>query len=163
VKSLFSFPNPANDTSARIVAAGVVIMSALFLATGNGWVLVPLTYGFIARVLTGPTLSPLGQLSVKVITPRIKADHKFVPGPPKRFAQAMGTAFTATASVLYSSGNVGAAKVVIAMLIVAAGLEAFVGLCLGCKIFAVLMRIGFVPESVCAECNDISLRIQQAK
>lgn len=137
-------------------------MSALFLITGSGWVLVPLTYGFIARVLTGPTLSPLGQLSVKVITPRIKADHKFVPGPPKRFAQAIGTAFTVTASVLHSSGNVGAARIVIAMLIVAAGLEAFIGLCLGCKIFAVLMKVGLVPESVCAECNDISLRIQRA-
>lgn len=137
-------------------------MSALFLATGNGWVLVPLTYGFVARVLTGPTLSPLGQVAVKVITPRIKIQHKLVPGPPKRFAQAMGTAFTVTASVLFASGSIGAAKVVIAMLIVAAGLEAFVGLCLGCKIFALLMKVGLIPESVCAECNDISLRIQQA-
>lgn len=137
-------------------------MSAIFLVTGNGWILVPLTYGFIARVLTGPTLSPLGQLAVRVITPRIDIQHKLVPGPPKRFAQAMGTGFTVTASILFAAGNVGAAKIVIAMLIVAAGLEAFIGLCLGCKIFAVLMKIGVVPESVCAECNDISLRIQKA-
>ena len=45
------------------------------------------------------------------------------------------------------------------MLLVAASLEAFVGLCLGCKAFALLMRVGIVPESVCEECNDISARL----
>ena len=63
---LFSFPNPVNETSARIVAGGAVVMGTLFAATGNGWVLAVLTYGFIARVLTGPTLSPLGRLSTQV-------------------------------------------------------------------------------------------------
>jgi hypothetical protein len=160
VSKLFSFPNPANDTSARIVAAGVVTMAVVFIITGNGWMLVPLTYGFAARVASGPTLSPLGQLSVRVITPLIKVQHKMVPGPPKRFAQTVGLAFTATASVLYLVDNLGAARIVMAMLVVAASLEAFLGYCLGCKMFAILMRFGLIPEEVCAECNDISLRIR---
>ncbi len=160
MSKLFSFPNPANDTSARIVAAGVVTMAVVFIITGNGWVLVPLTYGFAARVASGPTLSPLGQLSVRVITPLIKVQHKMVPGPPKRFAQTVGLAFTATASVLYLVDNFGAARIVMAMLVVAASLEAFLGYCLGCKMFAILMRFGLIPEEVCAECNDISLRIR---
>ncbi len=160
MSKLFSFPNPANDTSARIVAAGVVTMAVVFIITGNGWVLVPLTYGFAARVASGPTLSPLGQLSVRVITPLIKVQHKMVPGPPKRFAQTVGLAFTATASVLYLVDNLGAARIVMAMLVVAASLEAFLGYCLGCKMFAILMRFGLIPEEVCAECNDISLRIR---
>jgi hypothetical protein len=160
VSKLFSFPNPANDTSARIVATGVVCMAIAFVITGNGWLLLPLTYGFAARVATGPTLSPLGQLSVRVITPLIKVQHKMVPGPPKRFAQTIGLVFTATASALYLSHNVGAARIVIAMLTVAASLEAFLGDCLGCKMFAILMRLGLIPEEVCAECNDISLRLR---
>lgn len=160
MSKLFSFPNPANDTSARIVAGGVVAMSVIFLITGSGWVLIPLTYGFIARVLTGPKLSPLGQLAVKVITPRIKVNHKLVAGPPKRFAQGVGTVFTVTASVLYLIDNLTASRIVIAMLIGAASLESFFGYCLGCKMFAILMRLGVIPESVCAECNDISLRLR---
>ena len=160
MSKLFSFPNPANDTSARIVAAGVVTMAVVFIITGNGWLLVPLTYGFAARVASGPTLSPLGQLSVRVITPLIKVQHKLVPGPPKRFAQTVGLVFTATASVLYLVDNLGAARIVMAMLVVAASLEAFLGYCLGCKMFAILMRFGLIPEEVCAECNDISLRIR---
>lgn len=156
---IFGFPNPVNETSARIVATGAVAMSILFLVTQSGWVLVPLTYGFVARVLTGPVLSPLGRLATQVITPRINRPHRFVAGPPKRFAQGIGAAFTVTASVLWVLELPVAATVVIAMLTVAASLEAFLGFCLGCVIFGQLMRWNLIPESVCAECNDISARL----
>lgn len=134
-------------------------MSLAFVITGNGVILIPLTYGFIARVLTGPTLSPLGQLAVRVITPRIHVQHKLVPGPPKRFAQAVGVLFTVTASILYINDATTASRIVIAMLMGAASLEAFLGFCLGCWMFAKLMKVGLIPESVCVECNDISARI----
>jgi hypothetical protein len=157
--ALFSFPNPVNDVSARTVATGVVVMALLVAGLGWGWVLIPLTYGFLARVLTGPTLSPLGQFAVRVVAPRLPQYEKLVPGPPKRFAQGIGVVFTLTASLLWLSGSTGAARIVIALLTVAATLEAALGFCLGCKVFAVLMRAGIVPESVCEECNDISLRL----
>ena len=157
MSGLFEFPNPVNDKAARTVATGVVVMGLLFALTGWGWVLIPLTYGFWARVLTGPTLSPLGQLATRVVAPRLGAPVE-VPGPPKRFAQGIGVAFTTTASITYLAGSSGAARITIACLVVAASLEAFVGLCLGCKAFAVLMRLGVIPESVCAECGDLTKR-----
>ncbi len=160
MSGLFSFPNPVNETSARIVAGGAVAMSVAFVLTGNGWVLAALTYGFIARVLSGPTLSPLGRLATQALTPRIRAQHRFVPGPPKRFAQGIGAAMSSAASVLYVQDAVTAARVVIAGLAIAAFLEAAFALCLGCKIFSVLMRIGVIPASVCEECNDISSRLR---
>jgi hypothetical protein len=52
-----------------------------------------------------------------------------------------------------------AASVVIAMLTVAASLEAFLGFCLGCVIFGQLMRWNLIPESVCEDCNDITRRL----
>jgi hypothetical protein len=158
VKSFFSFPHPVNETSARIVAGGVVAMSVLFLVTQSGWVLVPLTYGFFARVLTGPTMSPLGRIATQVVTPRLKGNHKFVPGPPKRFAQGVGLLFSGAASLLWATGNLGAAQVVIAALVVAAGLESFFAICLGCIMFGVLMRMGVIPEDICEECSNIHLR-----
>jgi hypothetical protein len=154
----FSFPNPVNDVAARTVATGVVVMGLLVAGLGWGWVLVPLTYGFVARVLAGPRISPLGQLAVKVVAPRLPQFEKLVPGPPKRFAQGIGVAFSVTASALWLLGAPGAARVVIAVLVVAASLEAFLGFCLGCKVFGVLMRLGVIPDDVCAECNDLSLR-----
>lgn len=154
----FSFPNPVNDVAARTVATGVVVMGLLVAGLGWGWVLVPLTYGFVARVLAGPRISPLGQIAVRVVAPRLPQYEKLVPGPPKRFAQAIGVTFTVTASALWLAGAPGAARIVIAMLVVAASLEAALGFCLGCRIFALLMRAGIIPDDVCAECNDLSLR-----
>ncbi len=156
---LFSFPNPVNDVAARTVATGVVIMALAVAGLGWGWVLIPLTYGFWARVLTGPTLSPLGQIATRVVAPRLRDHERLVPGPPKRFAQAIGVAFSTTASVLWLTGSTGASRVVAGMLAGAAFLEAAFGLCLGCKAFAVLMRIGLVPERVCEDCADLSRRI----
>jgi hypothetical protein len=51
---------------------------------------------------------------------------------------------------------------VLGLLVVAAGLESVLGLCLGCRVFALLMGLGLVPEQVCAECADISGRLARA-
>ncbi|MEY2424132.1 MAG: hypothetical protein QOI95_4199 [Acidimicrobiaceae bacterium] len=153
---LFSFPNPVNEISARLVAAGVLLMAITALAFDQRWLLIPLTYGFWARVLTGPKLSPLGQIVTRVITPRLDIEPRLVAGPPKRFAQGIGALFTTTALTLtFVFDAWGAAKIALTLLIAAAFLEAAVGLCLGCKVFAVLMRVGAVPPEVCERCNNI--------
>lgn len=153
---MFSFPDPVNEMSARLVAAGVVLMGLATIAFDAKWILIPLAYGFVARVLTGPTLSPLGQLVTRVVTPRLDVEPKYVPGPPKRFAQGIGVAFSLTALVLaFAFDDFGAAKVVLAMLVVAATLESVFALCLGCKAFALLMRVGIIPAEVCERCNNI--------
>lgn len=155
-RKLFRFPDPVNETSARLVATGVVLMTAAFVATGWGWLLVVIAYGFVARVLTGPTLSPLGQLVTKVITPRLGIAERPVAGPPKRFAQGIGAVLSVTAAVLaIGFGEQAAANVLLAALVAAATLESVFGYCLGCKIFALLMKAGIVPEEVCERCNDI--------
>jgi len=155
---LFSFPNPVNEVAARLVAAGVVAMTVAVLA-GLHWVLVPLALGFIARVLTGPTLSPLGTLVTKVVVPRLPIEARPVPGPPKRFAQGIGAVLSTAALISWAAGNVALALVLTAMITVAASLEAFAGFCLGCVIFGFLMRRGVIPETVCEDCADISRRI----
>jgi hypothetical protein len=158
MESLFAFPNPVNEVSARLVAAGVVVMTALVLAFGQHWLLIPLAYGFVARVLTGPTLSPLGQLVTRGITPRLHR-NKPVPGPPKRFAQGIGATLTVGAAIAhFAFGWTTAADVLVAMVLVAAALESVFAYCVGCKLFAVLMRTGVIPEDVCEECNDIWAR-----
>ncbi|MGI9120056.1 MAG: DUF4395 domain-containing protein [Acidimicrobiales bacterium] len=153
---LFSFPDPVDEVSARLVAAGVVAMAVAGIVLDQRWLTVVLAYGFLARVLTGPKLSPLGLLVTKVITPRLGVEPRLVPGPPKRFAQAIGLAFSAAALVLtFGFGQWGTAQVVLGLLAGAAFLEAAFGLCLGCKVFALLMRIGVIPPEVCERCNDI--------
>jgi hypothetical protein len=53
--------------------------------------------------------------------------------------------------------------VLLVLFIPAAGLESIFGYCLGCKAFALLMRIGLIPEGVCLECADISRRLGVAQ
>ena len=151
--TLFSFPDPVNEVSARLVAGGVVLMTAAILVFDLRWATALLAYGFVARVLTGPKLSPLGLLVTKVVTPRLRFEPVLVPGPPKRFAQGIGATFSVTAAVLALGFDAwAAAQVVLGLLAVAASLEAFLNFCLGCKVFAVLMRTGVIPESVCERC-----------
>lgn len=157
VRELFKFPDPVNEVSARLVAAGVVLIAIVLLATGWHWIVLVLAYGFAARVLTGPTLSPLGQLVTRVITPALPVEPKYVPGPPKRFAQGIGAALTVSAAILtYGFDAFGVAEVLVAMVLIAATLESVFAYCLGCKIFNVLMRTGVIPEAVCERCNDIT-------
>jgi hypothetical protein len=152
---MIGFPNPVNEKAARVVAAGVVVMAVTAIALELEWMLVVIALGFVARVLTGPKLSPLGQLATKVVAPRL-GEPKYVPGPPKRFAQAIGLA-TSTAAVLlyFAAGAHTAAWVVTGVLVAAATLESVFALCLGCQIFAVLMRVGLIPEATCERCANI--------
>src|SRR5437660_5088698 len=122
MRSLFSFPNPVNEKAARVVAGAVLVTVIVTLATGFYWLLLPLAYGFWARVLTGPTLSPLGWVAQNVIAPRL-GPRKPVPGPPKRFAQAMGAVMSTLALVLAFAVSHQAADGVLIAFVPAAALE----------------------------------------
>lgn len=152
--ALFSFPDPVNETSARVVAAGVVTMAVVFLIVREGWLLVPLVYGFAARVLTGPTLSPLGQFATRIVTPRLAGPHRSVPGPPKRFAQGVGLAFSAGAALAWWLGAPAVAIVLIAGLAAAATAEAAFAVCLGCIVHQRVFG--------CADCEDVSDRLAES-
>jgi hypothetical protein len=158
---VLSFPRVINEKAARTVAAVVALTGAIALATAAHWLLVPLAYGFWARVLAGPRFSPLAQFATKVVAPRLGPPRE-VAGPPKRFAQGMGAAMTTLGVVALALGWTAATTVLLAMLVAAATLEAAFGLCIGCKVFAGLMRAGVIPETVCVECADISGRLQRA-
>jgi hypothetical protein len=155
---VFSFPNPVNEKAARVVAGVVAIIALVALATSAYWLLVPLAYGFWARVLTGPTLSPLGRFATEVAAPRLGPPH-YVAGPPKRFAQGIGAAITTTAAVLaLGLGATTAADALLAAMVLAAALESIFAFCIGCRIFGLLMRAGVVPADVCAQCLNLDRR-----
>jgi hypothetical protein len=152
-----------NEIAARVVAGGVVLLSGgtilLAVTLGHGWLWLTalIAYGFVARVLTGPKLSPLGLFATRVAAPRI-GHEKFVPGPPKRFAQAIGAVVTLTATACVAAGADTAAFALLGLMVFFATLESVFALCVGCKIFAGLMRLGVIPEQTCAACADVSLR-----
>ncbi len=160
--ALFSFPDPVNEVSARLVAGGVVLLSAATIALNQPWLTALIAYGFLARVASGPTLSPLGQLVTRVIVPRLPVPARPVPGPPKRFAQAIGATVSVAAAVLaLVLGLSTAAYALLGALIAAATLESVFGVCLGCEMFALLMRVGAIPPEVCERCANIAAELRE--
>ena len=157
LRDAFGFPAVVNEKAARAVAAMVVLVTAVALATGWLWLSAVLAVGFALRVASGPRFDPFGQLATKVLAPRLGA-ARMVSGAPKRFAQGVGLAFTTAATVAWVLGTPVVAVGLLAVLLVFASLEAFVGFCAGCFVFGQLMRVGLVSDDTCVECADITLR-----
>ncbi len=126
------------------------------------WLTAPLALGFIARVLTGPKLSPLGQLATRVVAPRL-GTPRLLAGPPKRFAQGVGTAVTTAAVAALGLGDPGATQILLGLMIAAAGLESIFAFCIGCGIFGGLMRLGVIPDETCEACNDVSFAVPETQ
>lgn len=162
----FSFPDPVNEVAARVVAGLVVATTVAIVALGatvlpqSGWALWAVAAGFALRVGWGPRYSPFGLLATRVVAPRLAAP-RLVPGPPKRFAQAIGLVVTGAAAAAFAFGAPVVAWVLAGVIVLAASAEAFGGLCLGCWIFARLMAAGVIPASVCEACADVTARMRE--
>ena len=158
MSDLFSFPHPVNEYAARLVAAMVLLLILMIFLTNQTILLWVLFYGFSARVLTGPTLSPMGLMATKIIIPAFGNPSKPVSGPPKRFAQLIGflfTLFAIIAEFVFRSTNI--AYLLISVIGIFAALESILGFCAGCYVFAHLMKYGLIPESTCEKCNNINI------
>jgi len=157
LREVFSFPHPANEYAARMVAGMVVALSLAIVVLDLPWLMFFLAYGFLARALTGPTLSPMGLLATRIFAPLFHL-YRPVAGPPKRFAQTVGLGFATTALILYYVFELMiATKVVLGILVFFAAMEAFAGFCTGCFVFGYIMRWGLIPQDVCDKCNNLAL------
>ena len=123
---MIGFPRTINEKAARTVAGVVAVTGLVALLVPAHWLVIPLAYGFWARVLTGPRLSPLAALASRVIAPRL-GEPREVPGPPKRFAQGMGAAITTAAVVALLAGAGTVVSVLLVLLVAAATLESAFG------------------------------------
>ena len=158
MRGLFSFPHPVNEYAARLVAGMVIVLILTILFTNQSVLLWVLLYGFTARVLAGPTLSPMGLIATKIIVPVLGNPNKPVAGPPKRFAQLIGFLLSLLAIIaefVFSSTNI--AYLLISVIGIFAALESILGFCAGCYVFAILMKYGLIPESTCEKCNNINI------
>ena len=160
----FRFPRTVDDVTVRVIAAEVLVVAAVALATRQPWLYALLAADFTLRAAFGPVLSPLARLAAVGLRPRVPAAPRPTPGPPKRFAASIGAVLTVLATLAFSGLDwtvagwvAGAAMVVFPLL------EAGFGICAGCIAFSLLMRLGVIPRSVCEECADITLRLSAAR
>ena len=152
-----TFPHPVNEYAARIVAFFVLILTASIILTDNYLLLFFLLYGFIARTIAGPTLSPMGLLATKVFIPLFNNKTKLVAGPPKQFAQSIGLIFALLSIISYFVLTLPLiTNILLIILMFFAGLESIIGFCSGCFMFKYLMKFGLVSQKVCDRCNNFS-------
>jgi len=163
VREFFSFPDPVNEKAVRVTAAGVALLALSAVVLQRPEPLILLAYGFVARTAAGPRLSPLALFSTRVVAPRL-APPRPVPGPPKRFAQALGATVSVLTLVLYYALSWHVAAFVLAgMMVVLATLESALRICVGCMIHAWLVRKDVVQGAECAACADVSLLARSAR
>ncbi len=157
--SVLEFPDTVDERSARLVAGGVVTISLVALLGDQHWLFFALAAGFLLRVASGPRFSPLALIVTRHITPRLPGPARPTAGAPKRFAQGIGATLAVAAVVSeFVVGATGVSVVLISMIVVAASAEAVLGFCLGCRIYAVLIRVGVVEDTACEDCADLSRR-----
>ena len=153
------FPRVVDDVTVRLIAAVVLVLAMVALALHQWWIYALLAVDFTLRVAFGPQASPIALVVQRLARPRVTAAKRPTAGPPKRFAAGIGAALTVVAAVLWALDVAAPVVVTIgAIMVVFPALEAIMGICVGCKVFAVLMKLGLVPKEICLECADISLR-----
>lgn len=128
-----------NDKVVRLVAGQVVIVSAIFIVAPQWWLFLALAADFLLRALGYRTYSPLATIA-RTVSNALKLAPQPVNAAPKQFAAKIGVGFALTAAVLAFLGLTLPAQLVAAGLLGAASLEAFLGYCVGCKIYSLLPR-----------------------
>jgi hypothetical protein len=168
----FGYPAVVDEVSVRLVAAVVLVIATVAAVGGLWWLYAALALDFVLRAAYGPRRSPIAQLVVRWLRPRVALPSRPTAGPPKRFAAGIGAGCTlsaAMAGAIAANSPSGSAPVATAILlaigvvmVVFPALEAFAGRCVGCLIFARLIRWGAVSESTCLECADLTRRAAAA-
>ena len=163
--SISRFPAVVDEVTVRLIAAVVLAVGIIALGTEQWWLYAVLAIDFSLRAVVGPSASPVARLVQRWIRPAVSAPKRPTSGTPKRFAAALGAVMTLAATALWvaslatgSSGALVAVAVIGAIMVLFPALEAVLGICVGCWLFGLLMRVGLVPEEVCLDCADITKR-----
>jgi hypothetical protein len=98
---------------------------------------------FAVAAFVSLTASPWAIVYARLVRPRLEPPSELEDARPPRFAQLVGLGFTTVALVALLAGATTVALVATAFALVAALLNAAVGLCLGCEMYLALRR--FTP------------------
>lgn len=158
MREILRYPNPVNEVSVRLTAGVMAVLSWIAVFSQSTLLIGVIAATFLLRVASGPRVDPVSWTVNRFVTPNLNLKPQPTPGPPKRFAQLIGAVFTVSAFALALAGASFGAVALMAVVAVFATLESTLGFCAGCQVFALLMRVGIIPESVCVECADLSLR-----
>jgi len=125
----------------RFAAGVTTVLLALTLILNSAWPLAVQTVVFAISVVFGVQASPYGQLFKRLIRPRLDPPKELEDAAPPRFAQLVGLVFAVAGLIGYLTGVTLLGVVATGFALVAAFVNAAVGLCLGCEAYLLIHRI----------------------
>jgi Domain of unknown function (DUF4395) len=102
---------------------------------------------FAITAWRGPRDSPYGFLFRKLVAPRLGPVTEREPVPPLKFAQLVGFVFAVTGVIGFAAGFPLLGAVATAFALFAAFLNAAFGICLGCQMYPLVVRLRRAPAA----------------
>jgi hypothetical protein len=127
-----------------VSAAITTVVLALVLITPSPvsiTLLIAQTVVFAVGALVSLKASPYSIAFARLVRPRIGPPAELEDSRPPRFAQAVGLAFAALALTGFGLGAPAVGFIAVAFALVAALLNASIGLCLGCEMYLAWHRL----------------------
>lgn len=125
-------------TTTVLVAA---LLASAVSSAAAGALLAAQAAVFAAGALRGPRQQPYGRIFARWIAPRLGPVTDREPVPPLRFAQAVGLIFALFGVAGFAFGAPLVGVVATAFALAAAFLNAAFGICLGCQIYPLAVRL----------------------
>jgi Ca2+/Na+ antiporter len=131
-------------TTAVLVAT---LLAAAFSASAAAIVLTAQAVVFAIGALRGPRQHPYGLLFQRLVAPRLGPVTEREPAAPLKFAQLVGLVFAAIGAVGFAIGSSALGITATAFALFAAFLNAAFGICLGCQLYPLLVRLRRTPAT----------------
>ncbi|WAJ44627.1 DUF4395 domain-containing protein [Mycobacterium sp. Aquia_216] len=96
---------------------------------------------FAIGALGGPRRHPYGRVFATLVAPRLGPVKEREPVPPLKFAQLVGLIFAIVGTAAFAVGAPLVGVIATAFALVAAFLNAAFGICLGCQLYPLVVRL----------------------
>ena len=137
-------PTQVDPRSMRVAAAITTVVLALVLVTPSPVaiaLLIAQTAVFAIGALVSLKASPYSIVYARLVRPRIGPPAELEDARPPRFAQTVGLVFAVLALIGFALGAPAVGFTAVALALVAAVLNASIGLCLGCEMYLAWNRL----------------------
>ncbi len=138
-------PGGIDPRGPRVGAAITAVLLAVTLLLGTGGAALALLAVIAALFLVGTVRGAQGSVQGRVfralVQPRLAPPTELEDPRPPRFAQGVGLVITGAGVLLGAAGVVAAIPTAAALALVAAFLNAVFGLCLGCEMYLLGLRL----------------------
>jgi len=134
-------PAPIDPRGPRTNQAVLAVALVLGFLTGQQWVAPMFAVVLFLGAAFGPAWGPVLRLYAAVLRPRLAPPAELEDPRPPRFAASVGVAFLVAASIAFAAGAPAIGWVLSLMVAALAALAAITGLCVGCEMYVLLVRV----------------------